>query len=167
MLDPDSIPFDKIDLPGDLNLTTNCAFHAVAILLFMDPVLAGKWLEKKDALHAGWMATFKNPINYGELKRPPCVSPSAYNDGEQNWCSATLQYYVNGVDAVQRAAHGTSDSAVSALARQRSGCAFACGVEASAHPHGCGAPGGVGRDCASATGGHRCGSSSASTTSGS
>jgi hypothetical protein len=56
------------------------------------------------------MSTFKHPINYEELKLQPCVGPSACNDEEQNWCSATLQYYVNhdgmDSDAVQRAARG-------------------------------------------------------------
>jgi hypothetical protein len=42
VLAPDSIPFDTIEFYGDINLTTNCSFHAVAILLFMDQVLAGK-----------------------------------------------------------------------------------------------------------------------------
>jgi hypothetical protein len=166
VLAPDSIRFDKIDLPADINLTTNFSFHTVAILLFMDPVLAGKWPEKKDALYAGWMATFKHPINNEELKRPPCVGPSAYNDEEQDCCSATLQYYVDGMDAVQRAARGIPDSAVTTLARRRSGRAPACGIEASAHPHGRGAPGGVRRDGASATGGRGSGRGSASTTSG-
>jgi hypothetical protein len=166
VLAPDSIPFDTIEFYGDINLTTNCSFHAVAMLLFMDQVLAGKWPEKKNALHAGWMATFKHPINYKELKRQPCVGPSAYNAEEQNWCSSTLQYYVDGMDAVQRAARCIPDSAVSALARRRSGSASACCIEASVHPHGSGAPGGVGRDGASATGGSGRGSGSASTKSG-
>jgi hypothetical protein len=42
-------------------------------------------------------------MNFEELKLPPCVGPSANNDKEQNWCSATLQYYVDGMDAVRRA----------------------------------------------------------------
>jgi hypothetical protein len=54
---PKSTPFDKIDLPADINLTTKKlaikAFHAAANLFYMDPVLADTWPEKKDALHAG------------------------------------------------------------------------------------------------------------------
>ncbi len=87
---PDSIPFDKIELHGDINLRTNSSYHAAAIVFFMDPVLGLQWPEKKDSLHAGWMATFKHPINFEELKLPPCVGASAYTDEEQNWCAATL-----------------------------------------------------------------------------
>jgi hypothetical protein len=120
----------------------------------MDPALGLNWPEKKDSLHAGWMATFKHPINLEELKRPPCVGASAYTDEEQNWCAATLQYYVDGMDAARRAARGIPESAVT---RRRSGRPAAGGascrdgrVEAS--PAG-GASGGAGRVGASASGG--------------
>ncbi len=120
----------------------------------MDPALGLKWPEKKDSLHAGWMATFKHPINFEELKRPPCVGASAYTDEEQNWCAATLHYFVDGMDAARRAAHGIPESAVT---RRRSGRPAAGGasggdgrVEAS--PAGV-ASGGAGRVGASASGG--------------
>ena len=69
LLAPDSIPFDKIELHGDLTLTTNRSYHAAAIVFFMDPARGLQWPEKKDSLHARWMATFKHPINFEELKR--------------------------------------------------------------------------------------------------
>ncbi len=79
----------------------------------------------------GWMATFKHPINLEELKLPPCVSASAYTDEELNWCTTTLQYYVDGIDAVGQAAHGIPDSAVS---RRRTGCLPAGGRGEAAAP---------------------------------
>ena len=44
----------------------------------MDPARGLQWPEKKDSLHAGWMATFKHPMNFRveELKRP-CVGATA------------------------------------------------------------------------------------------
>ena len=97
-------------------------------------------------LHAGWMATFKHPINFEELKLPPCVGASAYTDEEQNWCAATLHYYVDGMDAARRAARGIPESAVT---RQCSGRPTAGGVSGGdgfveASPAG-GASGGAGR----------------------
>ena len=82
LLAPESIPFDKIALHGDINLTTNRSYHAAAIVFFMDPARGLQWPEKKDSLHAGWMATFKHPMNFEELKRPPCVGATAYTDEE-------------------------------------------------------------------------------------
>ncbi len=38
----ESIPFDKIDLTADMNMTSNSAYHAAAILFFMDVVLGLK-----------------------------------------------------------------------------------------------------------------------------
>jgi hypothetical protein len=153
MLAPDSIPFDKIELHGDINLTTNHSYHAAAIVFFMDPALGLKWPEKKDSLHAGWMASFKHPINFEELKRPPCVGASAYTDEEQNWCAATLHFYVDGMDAARRAARGIPESAVT---RRRSGRPAAGGAtgdgRVEAFPAG-GASGGAGRVGASASGG--------------
>jgi hypothetical protein len=61
MLAPDSIPFHKIELHGDINLTTNSSYHPAAIVFLMDPAFGLKWPEKKESLHAGWMATFKHP----------------------------------------------------------------------------------------------------------
>jgi len=55
LLAPASIPFDKIALHGDINLTTNRSYHAAAIVFFMDPARGLQWPEKKDSLHAGWM----------------------------------------------------------------------------------------------------------------
>jgi hypothetical protein len=52
MLASDSIPFDMIELHGDINLTTNRSYHAAAIVFFMDPALVLKWPETKDSLHA-------------------------------------------------------------------------------------------------------------------
>ena len=75
-------------------------------------------VRKKNSLHAGWMATFKHPMNFEELKWPPCVAAIAYTDEEQNWCAASLQYYVDGMDAARRAARGIPESAVT---RRRSG----------------------------------------------
>ncbi len=115
MLAAESIPFDKINLTADITMTSNRAYHAAAIVFFMDPALGLKWQEKKDSLHTRWMATFKHPINFEELKRPPCVGASAYADKEQNWCAATLQYYVNGMDAVCRTTRGIPESAVTRL----------------------------------------------------
>ena len=147
LLAPDSIPFDKIELHGDLTLTTNRSYHAAAIVFFMDPARGLQWPEKKDSLHAGWMATFKHPMNFEELKRPPCVGATAYTDEEQNWCAASLQYYVDGMDAACRAARGIPESAVT---RRRSGRPGGDGrVESS--PAG-GASGGAGRVGKSASG---------------
>ncbi len=59
--------------------------------------------------------TFRHPINFEELMRPPCVghghgASAAYTDSdelqvdsdseEQNWCAATLKYYDVSVDGM-------------------------------------------------------------------
>jgi hypothetical protein len=153
LLAPESIPFDKIALHGDINLTTNRAYHAAAIVFFMDPARGLQWREKKDSLHAGWMATFKHPMNFEELKRPPCVGETAYTDEEQNWCAASLQYYVDGMDAARRATLGIPESAVTKRRSGRPAAGGASGgdgrVESS--PAG-GASGGAGRAGKSASG---------------
>jgi len=154
LLAPESIPFDKIALHGDINLTTNRSYHAAAIVFFVDPVRGLQWPEKKDSLHAGWMATFKHPMNFEELKRPPCVGETAYTDEEQNWCAASLQYYVDGMDAARRATLGIPESAVTKRRSGRPAAGGASGgdgrVESS--PAG-GASGGAGRAGKSASGG--------------
>jgi hypothetical protein len=84
-------------------------------------------------------------MNCEELKRPPCVCASAYSSEVQNWCSLTLQYYV---DATRWAAQGIPDSAVkkwqSCCEKTPATAASAGGNEAAAaqHPHGSGASGG-------------------------
>jgi hypothetical protein len=92
----ETIPLDSIVLSPDIQLPSNRAYHAAAILFFLHPELPDKFPQTKDALHAGWMACFKHPmpVNFEELRRPQCVGASAYTDEEQKWCSATLQYLV-------------------------------------------------------------------------
>ena len=98
----------------DLDLTSNQAYHAAAILFFLHPELPDKFPQTKDALHAGWMACFKHPMNFEELRRPPCVGASAYTDEEQKWCSATLQYLVDSLDPAGRLARGIQKAQSSA-----------------------------------------------------
>ena len=87
----ESIPFDQLvfslDIFSlDIEFTKNRTYHAVAILFFLHPELPLKYPDLKDALHAGWMATFKHPMNFEELRRPPCVGDGTYTEEEQAWC---------------------------------------------------------------------------------
>ena len=70
----------------------------MAILFFLHQELTLKYPDLKDALHAGWMATFKHPMNFEELRRPPCVGDGAYTEEEQTWCNETLIYLVASLD---------------------------------------------------------------------
>jgi hypothetical protein len=95
-----------------IELPSNRAYHAAAILFFLHPELPDKFPQTKDALHAGWMACFKHPMNFEELRRPPCVGASAYTDEEQKWCSATLQYLVTRQSSISRCGHSLLPSSV-------------------------------------------------------
>ncbi len=44
------------------------------------------------------MAVFRHLINFEELRRPPCVGDGAYDDEEQQWCAATIQFLVDSLD---------------------------------------------------------------------
>ena len=70
----------------DIEFTKFRSYHATVILFFLHPELLVKYPEMKDAVHAGWMATFKHPMNFDELRRPPCVGDGAYTEEEQAWC---------------------------------------------------------------------------------
>ncbi len=76
----ESIPFAQLVFSPDIKFTKNRTYHAVAILFFLHPELPLKYPDLKDALHAGWMATFKHPMNFEELRRPPCVGDGAYTE---------------------------------------------------------------------------------------
>ena len=68
---------------ANLQFTKNQAYHVVAILFFLHSQLPLKYPQLKNALHAGWMSTFKHPMNFEELRRPPCVGDGAYTEEEQ------------------------------------------------------------------------------------
>ena len=70
----------------------------MAILFFLHPELLLKYQQLKDALHEGWMATFKHPMYFEELRRPPCVGDGVYTQEEQQWCNGTLCYLVASLD---------------------------------------------------------------------
>jgi hypothetical protein len=96
-----------------LEFTSNRAYHAAAILFFLHPDLPVKFPAVKDAIHAGWMTTFKHPMNYDELRRPPCVGASAYSEEEQSWCTATIQFLVNSLNTAGRQSRGIAETAAS------------------------------------------------------
>jgi hypothetical protein len=87
----------------DIEFTKNRTYHAVAILFFLHPELP---LKYPDALHAGWNATFKHPMNFEELRRPPCVGDGAYTEEEQTWCNETLNFLVANLDIDGRQSRG-------------------------------------------------------------
>ena len=107
-----SIPFDQLVFSPDLEFTKNRAYHAVAILFFLHPELPLKCQQLKDALHAGWMSTFKHPMNFDEMRRPPCVGDGAYTEEEQEWCNATLTYLVSAWDTAGRQSRGIPERVV-------------------------------------------------------
>jgi hypothetical protein len=113
VIDLDQIPFDKIVFSPDIALTSNRAYHPAAILFFLAPELPLKFPQVKDALHAGWMAVFRHPMNFEELRRPPCVGEGAYDDEEQQWCAATVQFLVDSLDPAGRLSRGIPENAVS------------------------------------------------------
>ena len=148
----ESIPFDLMLFSKDLGFTDNRAYHAAAICFFLCPYLPERFPEIMDAICAGWTTCFKHTMNYEELRRPPCVGTSAYSDEEQNWCIATIQFFVDSLDPAGRLARGIPESAVSrrgpsARARKPTPAA-AASAAAAAGP----APAGAGRG-ASATAG--------------
>jgi hypothetical protein len=57
-------------------------------------------------------AVFKHPMNFEELRRPPCVGEDAYSDEEQAWCAATLAFLVDSLDAAGRLSRGVPETAV-------------------------------------------------------
>jgi hypothetical protein len=59
------------------------------------------------------MTTFKHPMIYDELRRPPCVGASAYSEQEQSWCTSTIQFLVDSLDTAGRQSRGIPDSAAS------------------------------------------------------
>ena len=96
--DLQTIPFDEMGFATDIEFTKNRLYHAVAILFFLHPTLPTNYPELSDAIHAGWMATFKHPMNFEELRLPPSVGPDAYTDEEQKWCDGTLNWLVANLD---------------------------------------------------------------------
>jgi hypothetical protein len=70
VLDMASIPWNSIVFLPDTSFTSNRLYHAVAILfrVFLDPELPDKHPQVKDALHAGWTAVFKHPMNIDKLR---------------------------------------------------------------------------------------------------
>ena len=121
----ETIPFDDFVFPPDIEFTKFRPYHAMAILFFLHPELPVKYPEMKDAVHAGWMATFKHPMNFDELRRPPCVGEGAYTEEEQEWCAATITYLVDNLDANGRQSRGIPESAVSRRTRPRNAAASA------------------------------------------
>jgi hypothetical protein len=85
--------------------------NAAAIFFVLHLDLPLRYPELKDALHIGWMTTFKHPMNYDELLRPPCVGDSAYSEGEQQWCAATIQYLVDSLDPAGSLSRGIPETA--------------------------------------------------------
>ena len=100
----ESIPFDSMLFSKDLDFTNNRAYHAAGICFFLSPDLPERFPEIIDAICAGWTTCFKHTMNYEELRRPPCVGSSAYSDEEQNWCIATIQFFVDSLDPAGRLA---------------------------------------------------------------
>ena len=115
----ETIPFGEFVFSPDIDFTKFRPYHATAILFFLHPELPEKYPEMKDAVHAGWMATFKHPMNFDELRRPPCVGDGAYTEEEQAWCAATIAYLVDNLDANGRQSRGIPESAVSRRTRPR------------------------------------------------
>ena len=111
VLTPLNIPFEEMQFEPTLEFTSNRAYHAAAILFFLHPDLPVKFPAVKDAIHAGWMTTFKHPMNYDELRRPPCVGASAYSEEEQSWCTATIQHLVDSLDTAGRQSRGIPETA--------------------------------------------------------
>jgi hypothetical protein len=128
----ESIPFDRLVFAPDLAFTNNRTYHAVAILFFLHPELPNKYPQLKDALHAGWTTTFKHPMNFEELRRPPCVGEGAYTDEEQEWCTATITYLVSCLDTAGRQSRGIPESAVARRTPQRRAAAAAAAPAAAA-----------------------------------
>ena len=110
--DLETIPFDEMVFATDIEFTKNRLYHAVAILFFLHPTLPTNYQELSDAIHAGWMATFKHPMNFEELRLPPSVGPDAYTDEEQKWCDGTLNWLVANLDVAARQSRGIPESAV-------------------------------------------------------
>ena len=127
-----NIPFDSIVFSPDITLTSNRAYHAAAILFFLDPELPLKYPQVNDALHAGWTAAFKHPMNFEELRRPPCVGAEAYSDEEQSWCAATITFLVDSLDPAGRLSRGIPESAVSRRGSSRRAAAPNAGRPAAA-----------------------------------
>jgi hypothetical protein len=148
----ESIPFNKINLTADITMTglasrISCSSHC---LLYG----SGSWTQmaRKERFTARRMDGYLHAPH--QLRRIEAVALRFnYTDEEKNWCAATLQYYVDGMDAVRRAARGIPESAVTRRHSGRPAAGRASGgdgrVEAS--PTG-GASGGAGRVGASASG---------------
>ena len=106
----EAIPWDQLVYSPDVEFTNNRSYHAAAILFFFHPELPLKYPQLKDAVHAGWMATFRHPMNFEELRRPPCVGDGAYTEEEQIWCKETIEYFVATLDAAGRQLRGIPES---------------------------------------------------------
>jgi hypothetical protein len=127
-----TIPFHEMVFATDIEFTKNRLYHAVAILFFLHPTLPTNYPELSDAIHAGWMATFKHPMNFEELRLPPSVGPDAYTDEEQKWCDGTLNWLVANLDVAGRQSRGIPESAVKQRAPR--GRAAAAAGAAAARP---------------------------------
>ena len=90
---------DRLVFSQDIEFTKNRAYRAAAISFFLHPELPLKYPDIKDAVHAGRMAIFKRPVNFKELCLPPCVGEGAHTEEEQAWCTATISYLVDNLDA--------------------------------------------------------------------
>ena len=121
----ETIPFSDFVFSPDIDFTKFRPYHSTAILFFLHPELPVRYPEMNDAVHAGWMDTFKHPMNFDELRRPPCVGDGAYTEEEQAWCAATIAYLVDNLDANGRQSRGIPESAVSRRTRPRNAAASA------------------------------------------
>ena len=68
-------------------------FRRTLIDLLLQLKVPINYPQIQDALHAGWTAVFKHPMNIDELRRPPCVGEGAYSDEELAWCTTPLYGY--------------------------------------------------------------------------
>ena len=108
---------DRLVFSQDIKFTKNRAYRAAAISFFLHPALLLKYPDMKDAVHAGRMTIFKHPMNFKELCLPPCVSEGAYTEEEQAWCTATISYLVDNLDANGPQSRGIPESTVSRRTR--------------------------------------------------